>query len=255
MIGLVGLGHLGTAMATGLLRRRPAETIVLAPRGASVRDFAAAHGCAVASDLQDLAEKCGTILISVRSDQIVPLLSGVAWREGQLLISACAGVSIARMRQAAPQAAFVRTLPLMTAAVAASPTAMHPRSERAQAIFEALGSVHVFDDEATFDIMSSTAVLFTIGHAMVGWTSDWARRNGVDPDTAQTYAAAMLEAAGCALRTDRRRLTPARLGEMATPGGLAEAALKLLNARDVPESLALCYDAAVKAAAAHSSAQ
>jgi pyrroline-5-carboxylate reductase len=255
MIGIVGLGHLGRAIAQGLLRGLPANKLLLAPWKPDVAEFARSAGCLVGHDLQDVADRSDVVLISVRSDQILPVLKQIQWREDQLLVSTCAGVAFAELRLAVKGAEVIRTLPLLTASFGASPTAMYPPSARGKKALSPLGPVFAFDEEAQFDSANCTAVLFTIGHALVGWTSDWAVKRGVEPRIAQDYAAAMLEAAGRALTQDRRPVSHERLSELATPNGLAEAALVTLKNGGVPGLMDLAYDAAAKAAAAYSKAQ
>ena len=89
-LGVLGVGHIGGAIARGLLHAGLAPgRILLAPRGAD----AAGLGLEAARDNSDLVARADVVFLCVRSPLAVDVVAGLPWRRGQLLISTCAGVS------------------------------------------------------------------------------------------------------------------------------------------------------------------
>ena len=71
-LGIIGVGHLSTAILKGLLRAdfMPAGEIVLSPRGHSI-ELCRQFGFQIAESNTSLVENCDTILLSVRPQDAV----------------------------------------------------------------------------------------------------------------------------------------------------------------------------------------
>jgi pyrroline-5-carboxylate reductase len=226
-LGVLGVGHIGGAIARGLLHAGLAPgRILLAPRGAD-------------------AAGLGLVFLCVRSPLAVDVVAGLPWRRGQLLISTCAGVSRRTLAAAAGAPEIVRAMPMMSAATGASPTVMFPDHPRSASILGMLGRVTPLGREEEFAVATAVAVAFTFCHELVGRTADWAIANGLDPAVARMLPAAHFVAAAAAMGAEGAGSYGAVVAALATPGGLAEAGLAQLRARDFADTWRAAFDAAL----------
>lgn len=240
--GVLGVGHIGGAIARGLLHAglEPGR-ILLAPRGAG----AVGLGLEAARDNSDLVARADVVFLCVRPPLAAEVVAGLPWRRGQLLISTCAGVSRRTLAAAAGAPEIVRAMPMMSAAAGASPTVMFPDHPRAASILGMLGRVTPLGREEELAVATAVAVAFTFCHELVGRTADWAIANGLDPAAARMLPAAHFVAAAAAMGAEDARAYGAVVAALATPGGLAEAGLAQLRARDFANTWRAAFDAAL----------
>jgi pyrroline-5-carboxylate reductase len=241
-IGILGVGHLGASLARGFLRAGvPGARIVLSPRGAAVAGLAA-EGCRMARDNDDLAAACDVVLVCVRPDQAAEVLGALRFRAGQVVISTMAAVPLTALGALVGPARVVRAMPMTAAALCASPTALHPADEDAEEVLALVGPVLPVADEAALDVSTAGSVLYTFARLAVGLTASWLTRAGFAPDAAQAHAIANLDAAAQMLRAH----PAAGVETLATPGGVAEAAIGAAEAHGLPAAWDAAFDSALE---------
>lgn len=150
-LGFIGTGQMATALARGFLKAglvNPADLVGSDPNPEARQRFAAETGARTVSDNLALLPQVQVILLAVKPDQVLPVLSELrpAFGSQHLLISIAAGVSLARMESALPAGArVVRVMPNTAALVGASATAFsrgrHASSEDAGLTQRLFGSV------------------------------------------------------------------------------------------------------------------
>ena len=228
-LGVIGVGHLSSALLKGLLRAdwATAEQIVLSPRGHSAelqRDF----GFSVADSNESLVAQCDAVLLAVRPMDAVAAITGLPWRADQMLITACAGVSIPQLAPVAGDAHIVRIMPTIAAEFGASATLVFPEMPQVQNMLAVLGPCFVLDDESQFDVGTVSAAVYGWAQALMMASSEWAAANGMEADQARALLAQTFISAGITVaQTD----LPMRqiLSNLATPGGITEAGLQHLD--------------------------
>jgi pyrroline-5-carboxylate reductase len=232
-IGILGVGHLGGALARGYLAAGlPPARLILSPRGSETKALADAHGLAVARDNADLIARSGAVLLCVRPPQAIEAVSGLPWRAGQLLVSTCAGSPIAKLRESAGAAPKIsRSMPMSSCEIGLSPTAIYPDDPETAALFAPLGLVEVLREEQEIALITALAVAFTVTHDLVGRTADWAAANGLDPVTARRIAATHFEGAARIMAAHPERTGESFVKGLATEGGVAAAAYEVLRPR------------------------
>ncbi|PKP85797.1 MAG: hypothetical protein CVT80_00560 [Alphaproteobacteria bacterium HGW-Alphaproteobacteria-2] len=234
-LGIIGVGHLAAAILRGLVRAgQPAEGVILSPRGQGP-DLAARHGFLLAADNADLVRRADIVLLAVRPADAEAALRGLPWRAEHTLASACAGVSLARLVDAAAPARVVRIMPITAAQLGASPTLVHPMRPELEPLLHAIGSVIALPDEGRFEAATVSAAIYGWVQALIRESAAWAGAEGLDPGTARALMARTFIAAGrLADETD----TPldALIDTIATPGGITEAGLIHLRDRGTPEA-------------------
>ena len=117
-IGFIGAGNMGGALARAVAK---ADTDIY------ITDLAADKAAALAgevggyvADAEKIAEVCDFIFIAVKPNTVAAVLSGIGEsvkKNGAVLISMAAGVSIERLEEAAEGAAIIRIMPNTPAAI------------------------------------------------------------------------------------------------------------------------------------------
>lgn len=231
-IGILGVGHLAEYLVPGLLRGFAADRLRLSPRNAEMSSaLAERYGVAVAPDNRTLVEDCALVLLATRSPQAVEAVSGLPWREGQTLVSVCAGVPLAVLAPAAAPATLARAMPIASAAIGESPTSLYPDLPAARAALAPLGPILAMPDEAAFEAASVSGAVYGWAHVLVGEMAAWAEEAGVPADLARDLMAQTLGAAAGMVRAHPERPVEAMTRELCTPGGLTRAGLDVLRDR------------------------
>ncbi|MEZ5798550.1 MAG: pyrroline-5-carboxylate reductase dimerization domain-containing protein [Paracoccaceae bacterium] len=241
-LGVLGVGHLAATLLKGWDRAGvdPAR-VILSPRGHGP-DLAAARGYGLAADNADLVARADLVVLAVRPAAAVPAVTGLPWRAGQVILSACAGVPIAALAQAAPGARVVRIMPLTAAEIGRSPTAIHPDDPQARPWVDMLGPVIPLPREEAFEIATVSAAIYGWAQDLIARSAGWSAAQGLEAETARLLVARTFEAAGALLAT-RPEPMEQLLQDLVTPGGITERGLQVLGAAAVPEA----WDAACQA--------
>lgn len=237
---IVGCGNMGGAMLRGWLAAGadPARFTIVDPYLAGAPD-----GVAL---LRELPERTfDAVLLGVKPQgfpevaaNLAPQLTG-----STLVLSMLAGIELASLAQALPQAAgWVRIMPNLAAALGKSPMALAERGLDAAArdgmaaLLAPLGAPE-WIDEAQFDLATA---LVGSGPAFVYRFIDALAAGGAalgfSPEQAQRLALAMVE--GAALLARQSPHSPGDLAQMvASPGGTTEAGLRVLDQDQALEKL------------------
>jgi pyrroline-5-carboxylate reductase len=231
IIGILGVGHLAASMLAGFLRSGlDPETILLSPRGKAAA-LATRHGFRLAAGNRDLVERADIVIVAVRPAQAPETVIGLPWREGQLVVSVCAGVPLSRLEVAPARA--VRAMPFTASEIAASPTVYFPDLEQARAVLDRLGPAIALASEADFEVATVSAAVYGWAQDLIRKTAEWSSAEGLDPAIARRLTALTFVAAG-RLIAEKGEPMDQMLEELVTPGGITERGLQVLSARSVP---------------------
>lgn len=231
-VGIIGVGHLAGYLVEGLRRASQDLEIILSPRNAArAASLAVRFGARVATDNQAVADAADLILLTTRPGDTVAVAKDIAFRTGQTVASAAATLPLEALRPAVVPATAVRAMPISCAATNASPTLLYPDDTRARALFALLGRVHVLPSEAHFTPASAIAAFYGWVYALLNETVGWAIQAGVPPQTARSLVLETVRgAADMALARPDEELA-GLLDALATPGGITEHGLRVLQQR------------------------
>lgn len=241
-IGFLGVGHLAEEMIAGLMREGRGELEpILSPRGYGPR-LAEYYGLELASDNAALVGTAEIVVLATRPRDAVAAITGLPWREGQILVSACAGVPISALAAVVAPAEVMRIMPLTASSIGASPTTVFPDLAPVRPLLRRLGTVIALDDEGQFEAATVSAAIYGWAQSLIGLGHDWSLAHGLGPDTARQLAAATFVAAGRMI-AERPEPIAALVGSLTTPGGITERGQMLLDAQAVPASWTAACDA------------
>jgi pyrroline-5-carboxylate reductase len=244
--GILGVGEIGAAIVTGLCEGvEDAPRILLSPRNAGRAAALAGRypSVSTAPDNQTVIDNCATIVLSVRPADGRALLGGLAFRSGQAVVSAMAGVPNDELAAlVAPARDIARAIPLPPVSRRAGITPVHPGTAAARALFGRLGGASDTDDPGAFEAMSAATATIAAHLRYVSTISGWLSAHGVAREQAARYVrsifASMAEDLGG---------SPADLDQLArahaTPGGLNERLAAMLAEAGVFNAVIASLDA------------
>lgn len=243
--GFVGTGELTAAVVTGLCAdAADPPAVVLSPRGRDTgRDLAARFPTVrVCDSNQDVLDQATSIVLAVRPAAARAVLAELSFEPRHVLLSAMAGVRLARLRDwTAPAGEVVRVIPLPQAAHGQSLTAMYPDSAVARDLFGRVGGVIVPGAETTLDAFSAATATFAAHLDYLTTIANWLADHGVDRDAANAYTAHIFGQLGRSLSRHTGSLD-ALTGKHMTPGGINEQLMTDLRREGVPDMVRHALD-------------
>ena len=229
-IGFIGAGHLASYLLEGLHRRQPGlEILVSDCDAARAERLAGLWGARAAGDNQSLVDASDLVILAVRPGDALPACRALAFREGQKLASAAAGVPVADLAAAAAPARVVRVMPLTSASINLSPTLMYPADPEIIEVFELLGRIHLVPDEASFTAASVIAAFYGWVYALADETVAWTARQGVPATTARSLVLETMRSTVEMSLAHPEQSLQELLDLLATPGGITEYGLGILQ--------------------------
>jgi pyrroline-5-carboxylate reductase len=245
-VGLIGAGSMASALARGW-GEPVLVTDALPERAESLAGELG--GEAVASNA-DLAERADLVVLCHKPPQLAEVAEQVGGR-ARAIASILAATRVAQLEQAYPGVPVYRFIPNLPAEVRQGVLCYAPGSlagegpeDEVLELFGRVGSVVPLDEpliEPAMALMSSGPAFFA---RIVEAFAERGARHGLDPETAVTLSA---EAMGGTAALLRRLDTAAVRERVATPGGVTERGLAVMEERDVPEALGAVVDVVVEA--------
>jgi pyrroline-5-carboxylate reductase len=232
ILGILGVGHLASAILAGLHRSGMTDTILLSPRGKAL-EMAEKYKLEICQDSMDLVSRADVVLLAVRPADAAKAVSGLPWRENQVVVSVCAGVPMSDL-PAAP-ARLVRAMPLTAAEINASPTVFFPDIAEARKLIEHLGPAIALRSEQQFEVATVNAAIYGWAQDLIRLSAEWCADKGIDAQTMRRLVAQTFVAAG-RLITEKDQAMEDMLTELVTPGGITELGLKVLADSGQPEA-------------------
>lgn len=232
-IGIIGTGHLGKYLVTGLKKSRADLELFLAdPNRDNVQKFADKTGCYFTTDNQRAADRSEIIILATRPENVEPAVKEVHFRPDQVVVSVAAGVSLSTLAPLVSPAMAVRALPISSVSINKSPILIFPEERRVRGIFSLLGQVHLMPDEESFSpgtalVGAFYAWLFLLMDEAASWTAG----QGIDHNLSKKLVIETIEGA-CAVARDQDDMSLAEIWQtLATPGGISEQGAKIISSQ------------------------
>ena len=254
-IGVIGVGNMGSAILEGLFRKklaRPAQVWVYDKIKDKAAEFSRHWKVQAASSNADLVSRAEVVLLAVKPQDLESTGAELRafFKKSHVLISILAGTPLAKIRPSVGSSpSLVRAMPNLGAKVGESVTALAGADAQslsvAEQIFSGCGKT-VRLEEKHFDLVtavsgSGPAYFFLLMEVL----ADFAVRNGLDSETAQTLA--VQTAVGAGLLAQSTQVSPAEFRKQVTSkGGTTEAALKVLEDKNFAATFREALDAAVR---------
>ncbi|MGO4958002.1 pyrroline-5-carboxylate reductase [Luteococcus sp. Sow4_B9] len=253
-IALVGVGKMGEAVLSGLVRAGGHDLVVVNRRAERDAELVERHGV-TAAPLAEALAGADVVVVAVKPKDIPAMLHRVAsaLEPHAVVVSLAAGVSLQTMQHHLPDgAAVVRVMPNTPSLVGQGMSAASPgpfvdeeQLARVREVLSACGQVVVVpedqQDAVTAVSGSGPAYVFAVAEAMI----EAGVQLGLPRDLATTLASQTILGAGTMLVESGTH--PSILRENVTsPGGTTARALAVLDQRAVraafAEAMQACHD-------------
>lgn len=257
-LAVIGCGNMGSALVRGLLKVKwttPGHLVASHPRRAAA--LSRELGIRVIASNRKAAEDADVILLGVKPQILPDVLEEIQGyvAAGAVVLSMAAGVSTARIEEALPGIAVVRSMPNLAATVGMGATAIcggaHAKAEHvavARSVFEAVGVVEEVPERLMDAVtgLSGTGPMYVFH--LVEAMADAGVKVGLSRDVAARLALATL-IGSAHLARDSHLHAAALKDQVTSPGGTAIAALHVLRREGFQAIVMDAVEAAARRAA------
>ncbi len=233
-LGFIGGGNMATAILRGILNQNylPSHSISLSEPNIDSNHPVAGTGVFTSQDNREVATRSQVLLLAVKPQVMPQVLQGISdLTSGKCVISIAAGISVATLQEALPDAKVIRVMPntpLMVGrgatAIARTKAVSESLFSFVEGIFASSGEVALIDEGQMDDILSvngsSPAWFFHMAEVMVAR----AVSAGIEEQDAIRLIGRTMEGAGKMIVEGN--LTPSALkSQVCSPGGTTLASL------------------------------
>ncbi len=239
MLGIIGLGHMGLAIAKGAVRKEYLERYeigVYDPSEHAKKD-AMREGFAYLPDCQELVRQSHIVLIAVRPQQIETILTQLENEKIDVVLSIVTGVSIHHLQERLHQTPIIRAMPNTPLQINEGATALC-RSENCLAddydfvfqLFSSMGVTRTISEDHMEDIVAVHGSTPAYVYYFVECILKDAVNRGIDEDDARALLVQTVIGAGKLLASQNDKSLQAFIDEVCSEGGTTiEAITELKN--------------------------
>jgi pyrroline-5-carboxylate reductase len=225
-VGFIGVGHIVTAVVTGLCSTHPQENILLSPRN-SINSAALSDRFArvsVAAGNQQVIDASDLLVLGLRPQDAGAVMARLKFRRDQTVVSLMALMPTAALRRlTAPASTIVRAVPLPSVARCQGPIALWPADPAVEALFNRIGRVAVTDTEEALHALWATTALAAPFYQLLHRVVLWLIAKGVTRQVATAYVGRLFQALSDPLDPPPEDLSGLAVS-VSTRGGLNEQA-------------------------------
>ena len=226
-VGIIGVGHLVKHMMPAMIRSP--HRFILSQRGAATSTaLADQYGLGIARDNQDIVDRSDIVILAVRPYDAISVAGDLAWRDGQTVLSLCAGTSSVELGPATAPARLVMAMPVVAAQFAESPTLLYPDDLACKTLLETCGPVITLAREEQFAPASVIACYYGWVHELIAQMSRWTTEHGLDADVSRQLVSQMTRAAATSARERIDVSLEDLVAELATPRSFTGEGLEVL---------------------------
>jgi pyrroline-5-carboxylate reductase len=249
-LGFVGTGAITSAIVTGLNADGAGrQTILVSPRNAEAATALAAkyENVTVAASNQAVLDGSDVVMLAIRPQVAVAVLSELKFRSDHHVISLMAIIPVGKVAElVAPAARVTRAVPLPMVADRCGPTGIYPPDPVATELFSRLGTAIEATSADQFDAFCTATATMAPYFAFAAEIASWLARHGVPAADARRYIATVFQGLGnVAVATPQQSLS-ALAGEFATRGGLNEQVMAHLKEHGSLDALSDALDAVLQ---------
>ncbi|MBV8566586.1 MAG: NAD(P)-binding domain-containing protein [Methylobacteriaceae bacterium] len=230
-LGFLGTGTIAEAVLTGLCTGADPPPTVVSPRNADrARALAGRFATVtVGKDNQAVLDGADLVFVAVRPQQADDVLKQLRFRRDHRVVSFAALYPMSKLSLAvAPATAICRAIPLPSAAMRVGPIAVWPMLPEAVEILARIGTIVPIADESLLEPVWATTALMAPFYEQLRQITSWAVDEGVSPEQAGAYVAALYSAWSAVASGAGDDLAALR-DTSQTLGGLNEQALRIMT--------------------------
>jgi pyrroline-5-carboxylate reductase len=246
-IGFIGVGTIASAVVTGLCQDGdPSLRILLSPRNQErgLRLEASFPQAQRAESNQQVVDSSSTVFLALRPNVAQDILEKIAFRADQTIISLIPTVPIHRLQKwIQPARRIFKILPLPYTARRLGTVPYFPADPIIAGLISRFATPIPMPDEHQLHVIWAITGLISPYYRLMEETCRWCVDKGAAPEIAAEYTASMYHSlAAVTLGADKDPFAE-MAKEAATPGGLNEMAVAMMEDDGVYRSLRKALDA------------
>jgi len=246
-IGFIGVGTIASAVVTGLCQDGDRSLhIFLSPRSMEKgrRLEASFPQVRRAESNQQVVDSCSTVFLALRPNAAQDILTKIAFRADQTIISLIPTVPIHRLRKwIQPARLIFKMLPLPYTARRLGTVPYFPADPRIAGLISRFARPIPMPDEHQLHVIWAITGLISPYYRLMEETCRWCIDKGAAPEIAAEYTASMYHSLAAMTVGAGKDPFAEMAKEAATPGGLNEMAAAMMEDDGVYLSLRKALDA------------
>lgn len=247
MLGFIGCGHMGMAIARGCVQNEYLERwqVIVYDHHQETMKTAKGERFALAESEKEIAEKAHIVLLAVKPDQAETALNAIKDSHPECVLSIVTGLSIAHMREILGEdVAIVRAMPNTPLQIGHGATALC-RSENCAAdeydfIFQMFSSMGVARTIPEDKINATIAIHGSVPAYVYYFTQcivNDAVARGIDEDSARALLVETIIGSGGLMKENATTSLDELINEVATKGGTTIEAINELKKQNLEKVL------------------
>ncbi|MBR2677482.1 MAG: pyrroline-5-carboxylate reductase [Solobacterium sp.] len=254
-LGILGLGHMGMAIAKGALNILPPEEIVVYGHGREKMETAASLGLCTAENPADLCQKAHMVILAVRPQNIAGLLEELSDVVPECLLTVAAGVPIRRFTGVFGEIPVIRAMPNTPLQYQSGATALcHneacPQEDfrMAMELFSAMGCAYEITEAHMCDIIAVNGSTPAYFYYLIECLLDDAKRRGIDEQAARDLLVQTMIGSGIILKNNPDKPVGQFVDEVCSKGGTTIEAIQVLKDGGFEDLIRKADDACIRRA-------
>lgn len=239
-IGVIGTGHLASAVIEGMMQTENQYSFILSPRNEKrSEDLDKKYPrCRKARSSQEVLEVCDAAILSVPPSEYGVVAGEVRWPFRLPMLSFLVGVDTHRLKEAFGCNQVFRILPFPSASLSESPTLLYPDAEPARSICEMMGEVIPLKSEEEFDLYTGVTPLAGFSYYLMECIQRWC-----GDSIPVEYPAKIIRSTLSLYLSQKKQGKDVSTDQFATPGGLTSHAFRVLDSSGMCDMMASYLDA------------
>jgi pyrroline-5-carboxylate reductase len=245
-LGFIGTGVISEACIRGLFASElTIEQVCVSRRSHALSaklavDFSNVQ---VLDDNQMIIDQSDVIVLAVRPQIAEEVLAGLQIPLNKVVISLIATLTHTTLQQWFGQDVnLCRAIPLPFVAQRLGVTAIYPRQQTAETLFNAIGTVITAETEDEFDRYAVASATMGIYFESLATLSEWMTNEGTPQESAQRYFAALFKGLNHTALNHTEQPFADQVPEHCTPGGLNEQAVNVFTQQGGKDALIAALD-------------
>ena len=247
VLGFIGTGKITTALVEGFSTcRTPPEKIIISPRNTRrARDLSERfNSVKIGQNNQEVTDQSDTVFLALRPETAESVLTPLNFRRDHTIISLIPTIPLKRVSgYVAPAEHISRAVPLPSVAGQYGPILLYKKSERSESVLRLVGKPVPMEEENALHALWTMNGMISPLFELMAVLRDWSVTLGVDPKLAQTYTAGFIYTLAKMAMENPSADFSDLAQEAATPGGLNEQAVRMIQALGGYESFETALDA------------
>ena len=239
-LGILGLGHMGMAVAEGALRLYSPEDVCAYDISPQKQQAAQKLGITIFPSCREVCENASIVLTAIRPQDIDQVLQEIREAVPQCILTIAAGIPIRRFTDVLGSIPVIRAMPntplqLGEGAVALCRNEVCPDAymEEAMKLFSTMGKAVVIDESHMCDIIAVNGSTPAYFYYLVQCLLEDAVSRGIDEADARTLIVQTMIGSGKLLEADPQKPVSEFVIAVCSKGGTTIEAISVMKKRDL----------------------